>query len=284
MEFLRQLIINAHFGNARNPRITVLTTDGEWEELFKRQYNSIPLVADVVFVKMCQARIDYALVESLGNLGALEAAVFSTSQDGETLEMAEAFSQLTASSGEKQRAAAGNVSAKSLYACLLPSSSLSELLDRMPLRATVVNVAELGCSYGLLDAEFDREARTLHDKYVADQQKKVEVKRSPLASLSWEELPEFYRDSNRSAALHHRIKRGALKMIGEQGKMDLRERLSKAEHDRWMAERIMSGWRHNPQRNDLAHLHPDIVPYEQLSEETKEYDRNNVDMAWNMSV
>lgn len=98
--------------------------------------------------------------------------------------------------------------------------------------------------------------------------------------MKWEELPEFIRDSNRSSAIHNRIKRNALKLIGEQGRQVLRERLAKAEHDRWMALYIMNGWRHHPQGNDAAHLHKNIVPYEQLDEDTKRYDRNNVDAAW----
>lgn len=49
-----------------------------------------------------------------------------------------------------------------------------------------------------------------------------------------------------------------------------------AEHEGWMAEKIESGWRHGPERDDEAKLHPSIIPYADLSEVEKEKDRSAV--------
>ena len=38
--------------------------------------------------------------------------------------------------------------------------------------------------------------------------------------------------------------------------------------------RIKQGWKYGEQRNDELKTHPCLVPYEELPEEEKEYDRN----------
>lgn len=44
-------------------------------------------------------------------------------------------------------------------------------------------------------------------------------------------------------------------------------------HDRWAAKRRAEGWVYGPERNDLKKEHPCLVPYEDLSEIEREYDR-----------
>ena len=52
----------------------------------------------------------------------------------------------------------------------------------------------------------------------------------------------------------------------------LGEALAKNVHDVWAAGRIADGWTRGP-RNDELKQHPCLVPYEELSEEEKDYDR-----------
>ena len=54
------------------------------------------------------------------------------------------------------------------------------------------------------------------------------------------------------------------------------ELLARVEHRRWMADRINKGWRYSKTQDDRMLLHPDLVPYESLSENNKEKDRNSV--------
>ena len=53
------------------------------------------------------------------------------------------------------------------------------------------------------------------------------------------------------------------------------ERLARHEHDRWVAERTGQGWRLGD-RDDDAKRHPDLIPWERLSEESKNKDREAV--------
>lgn len=52
------------------------------------------------------------------------------------------------------------------------------------------------------------------------------------------------------------------------------EEMSKNVHEVWAETRISQGWVYGEQRNDELKTHPCIVPYEELPEEEKEYDRN----------
>ena len=52
------------------------------------------------------------------------------------------------------------------------------------------------------------------------------------------------------------------------------EQMSKNVHEVWAETRIKQGWTYGEQRNDELKTHPCLVPYEELPEEEKEYDRN----------
>ncbi len=53
----------------------------------------------------------------------------------------------------------------------------------------------------------------------------------------------------------------------------LTERLAENAHDIWAEQRLSEGWRHGPQRDDAKKLHPCLVPYAELPDSEKEYDR-----------
>ena len=53
----------------------------------------------------------------------------------------------------------------------------------------------------------------------------------------------------------------------------LTEQLAQNVHDVWAAGRIAEGWRLGEQRDEVRKLHPCLVPYEELPESEKEYDR-----------
>ena len=55
---------------------------------------------------------------------------------------------------------------------------------------------------------------------------------------------------------------------------NLTEALSKNTHEVWAQERMAQGWRFGPERNDQRKEHPSLIPYEQLPEKEKVYDRN----------
>ena len=52
------------------------------------------------------------------------------------------------------------------------------------------------------------------------------------------------------------------------------EHMSKNVHEVWAETRISQGWTFGEKRNDDLKTHPCLIPYEELPEEEKEYDRN----------
>ena len=57
---------------------------------------------------------------------------------------------------------------------------------------------------------------------------------------------------------------------------ELVELLAQNNHDVWARQRMAEGWRYGPRRNDSKKEHPGLVPYKELSESEKDYDRNTV--------
>lgn len=55
--------------------------------------------------------------------------------------------------------------------------------------------------------------------------------------------------------------------------LDLTERLAENTHDIWAEQRLRDGWRYGPRRDDARKEHPGLVPYGDLDESEKEYDR-----------
>ena len=52
------------------------------------------------------------------------------------------------------------------------------------------------------------------------------------------------------------------------------EAMAKNVHDVWAESRISQGWTYGPERNDALKTHPCLVPYEDLPEVEKAYDRD----------
>ena len=55
--------------------------------------------------------------------------------------------------------------------------------------------------------------------------------------------------------------------------INLVEQLAEITHDNWVRQRLADGWVHGQHRDDLLKEHPCIVPYDDLPESEKEYDR-----------
>lgn len=153
---------------------------------------------------------------------------------------------------------------------------------------------DLSEALGLLDRKPDKLAKAYHESY------RRAVLDDHGADRKWEVLPEAFRMANRHAVLHLPAKLAALgfdvspyleqkdalspstapKVRKEElivRTAEERETMAILEHERWMMERWVSGWRYNPIRNNDKLHHPNLVPYGQLDEKTKDFDRLFVD-------
>lgn len=55
--------------------------------------------------------------------------------------------------------------------------------------------------------------------------------------------------------------------------MTLAEKMAENTHDVWAKQRMDEGWTYGPERNDREKEHPCLIPYRELPESEKEYDR-----------
>ena len=56
--------------------------------------------------------------------------------------------------------------------------------------------------------------------------------------------------------------------------LDLSEQIAKNVHDVWALNRLREGWVYGEKRDDVIKTTPCLVPYENLPESEKDYDRN----------
>ena len=139
-------------------------------------------------------------------------------------------------------------------------------------------IIESVCSY-LKSHVTEQLARALHGAYVEGCLARGEAPGSRESLVPWEELPEVLRESNRDQAQHAGDKLAALGCVVmpsfdpaqtfeyREGEVLL---LARMEHDRWLRERKARGFVYGPVRE--GHAHPDVTPWELLSDETREKD------------
>ena len=102
------------------------------------------------------------------------------------------------------------------------------------------------------------------------------------AEAGWAELPSPFRDDNRNVADQMDYKLASVFMQTAPGtgnatlRFDEAEQLARLAHARWWAAKALTGWRYGATRDDRAQLHPDMQPYDQLSEPVKQKDRDEV--------
>ena len=59
-----------------------------------------------------------------------------------------------------------------------------------------------------------------------------------------------------------------------QGLVELTEKMARNVHEVWASGRIAEGWSLGPERSDRLKQHPCLVPYDELSESERDYDRH----------
>lgn len=55
--------------------------------------------------------------------------------------------------------------------------------------------------------------------------------------------------------------------------LELTEKIAENVHENWSAGRMSEGWTYGPTRNDKEKTTPCLVPYSELTDSEKEYDR-----------
>ena len=152
------------------------------------------------------------------------------------------------------------------------------------------------CSIDMIEnLPIDSRAIKIHEDYVRKRLAKEEKKpsnerKTPENDPSlypWDRLSSSLKDSNRWQADHIPVKMRAIGCtIGEKNPANSARRvlaftdkeielLSIMEHDRWIAERLLAGWK-SGERAVENMVSPYLKPWEELDQEIKQRDRNTV--------
>jgi len=132
----------------------------------------------------------------------------------------------------------------------------------------------------------DMLARAIHDNYRALRTAQNTGMAGDPAMKPWSELDEEFKESNRKQADHIVTKLQAVN-CGIEPRISRDEplftfnpeeveKLAELEHQRWNEERSAEGWKYGPVKDNTRKITPWLVPYPQLPEEIKEYDRDPV--------
>jgi hypothetical protein len=129
-------------------------------------------------------------------------------------------------------------------------------------------------------------ARAIHADYVQHQKSKGETPRMNPSLVSWEDLADYLKESNRQQADHIGVK---LKTVGcsiapltdwdadlFQFTQEEVEKLAEMEHERWFEERSRNGWKYGKDKNIKRKISTDMIQWDRLTPEAKEKDRNTV--------
>lgn len=130
-------------------------------------------------------------------------------------------------------------------------------------------------------------ARAIHEDYVRNQERIGRGFQNNQSMVPWDELPEDLKDANRRQADHigtklRTVECGIMPMTDwSLNKFEFNndeiELLAKMEHTRWMDNLLTQGWAYAAGPSDAARkTHPCLMPWDRLSFEMQDMDRNTV--------
>lgn len=151
-------------------------------------------------------------------------------------------------------------------------------------------------AFGLLERTCTREvvlrgtdeilARAVHEEYLAAPVQETTAVADPRTLVPWDQLPDSLKESNRAQAedIGRKLEAAGCGVAPLDGWGDESfqftdeqlELLAQMEHRRWMDERRAAGWSQGVEKDVASKITPHLVPYDQLTEQMKELDRNAV--------
>ena len=265
-----------HFANGERLRITVIDENAEREKnLFYAQFPAADEVADIAFV------------DGLAQDPAVRADLAAWAADpGFRLVVAVCLREETAAMETALTLPVElHRSSVPVFVRLGEENGIAGVQEcaRQKVGIRAFGSIQDGCE---MPDELDRLPRALHNVYLAKAKQDGRTPGQDLAMRDWDDLNSVFKDSNRQQADHIPVKLRAVKCValpaaevpgGEAFAFtdDEVECLARMEHARWCAERFLAGWSRGP--SDKARLiSPSLVPYDQLEEKIKDYDREAV--------
>jgi len=297
-ELAKQLIRVCHYLDLQNLRLTIVDEGNHrsWKR-FKKELPALNMVADVVFEDFdpCSLTLDHWDKLQDEERGVFDAVYIANFDQEESYNVA-----IDARDGLGTK-----TNPDLVVVCSI--EPISELGDGPGAITVLYNIDKASWTLenfinGKADEDHNGQegAKSIHDNYL----KQVKVHKEALTDLkdwkekeahkNWDLLPEYLRDKNRDQADHIPIKTKiilqSLSTINRKedfinNNQGLIEKMAELEHRRWMASSVVAGFRYGENRDELIkRTHPDIIHYDRLNEDTKNYDRNVVESLVNKLI
>jgi hypothetical protein len=272
--YLLRVLAGAHFRGGGSPQILVLDRRAaERSEAFFGRYPAAAGMNNLAFQTAPVDRpslLDDVLAGAVAAHGLPSLAMIDVGSDSGSFAAALAV--------ENYFAGVGRAPPRILFrSAANPAADISAWLHAFGSEAAVATPE------AFLQEEHDVLARAIHEAYLEERRVKQDRPAGSATVRPWDALTETVRDDNRLAADLYALKLrdiGARILKGNGPSLDLTpqevESLAEAEHNRWMAAKLLQGWRYGEERNDAARTHPDIKAYAALDEAVKELDREQV--------
>ncbi len=293
-EMILQTALTAHYTDFRLPLVTVLCP-ADRESTIGRFLHRYPQLLQTVEIHF---RYDDPMTVSEQSWREMQAqAPFSVcyvgmQRDVEGILSARRLNRLRRLSG---------MPALNFVVCLNQQNYLAEIIDDDFLPITLdksllpdhepieyFETLDETISIGVVVNEaLDVLARTLHNAYLRSQASQGASAAQNASIVSWSELPAHKKKANQHAAAHVDVKLricGCVAHSMESAAVEISfppdaatlETLAQLEHRRWMADKYLAGYSYGPERDEDRMLHPDLVPWEALTDADKDKDRENI--------
>ena len=161
--------------------------------------------------------------------------------------------------------------------------SATRLMD-MPVDPASVRAYVGGTCVPVPDELREAVARDMHELFRKDKERGLRSDDPSLAE--WDDLiPEFRRSSLQHAGdIFAKLALIGLEAVPVEGREpavhtipeEQVELLAEIEHGRWNVERLLEGWRHGPVKDVKRRISPYLVPWSELPDHIREYDRQFV--------
>ena len=297
-ELAKQLIRVCHYQDLQNLRLTVVDEENHrsWKR-FKKEIPALNMVADAVFENFdpCSLTLDHWDKLQGEGRGVFDAVYIANFDQEESYNIA-----LDARDGLGTK-----TNPDLVVVCSI--EPISELGNGPGAIIVLYNIDKASWTLenfinGKADEDHNGQegAKTIHENYL----KQVNAHKESLTNLkdwtekeahkTWDSLPEYLRDKNRDQADHIAIKtKIILQLLSHANEKEdfinknkeVLEQMAELEHRRWMASSVVAGFRFGENRDEFVKkTHPDIIPYDRLNEDTKNYDRNVIESLVNKLI
>lgn len=265
----KQVLRTCHYCDRKRVKLTVVDNGNlaSWER-FRAETPGLDLVADVSFVNEAPSSITNDKWDVFQVAGAFDAAYIATAD-------IEAAYVLAA---DASTGLGSKIAPCPLVVCV-PGVSEAQL-GLAQSGVSVFDPASAWTKESLLDDALDMAAKREHERYLKDRDAaRVIGAVRKAAEHPWDEIPEWIRDKNRDRidfdpVVDAIVRLTPLVIAGESASSESVELLAEIEHRRWMAGAVLAGFQFGePRDEERKFLHENLVSYDLLPDQTKEYDR-----------